>query len=97
MVAAVLCCLPLFAATVMVYSVPGSRSVRVVVVTSLGTVSWNREDTVKHKLNGTIALLCVCAQYTPTWEFVCAVLYLLSIQCSSAQFFTSVVTPEEDV
>lgn len=39
MVAVVLCCLPLLAATVMVYSVPGSRSEMVVVVTSLGTVS----------------------------------------------------------
>jgi len=38
-VAAVLCCLPLCAATVMVYSVPGSRPVSVVAVTSLGTVS----------------------------------------------------------
>lgn len=39
-VATLLCCLPRLAATVMVYSVPGSRSVSVVVVTSLGTVNW---------------------------------------------------------
>ncbi len=38
-VAAELCCLPLCAATVMVYSVPGSRPVSVVVLMSLGTVS----------------------------------------------------------
>lgn len=48
MVAAVLCCLPRLAATVMVYSVPGSRSVRVVVVTSLGTVSWSKAKRTKH-------------------------------------------------
>lgn len=54
MVAAVLCCLPLLAATVIVYSVPGSRSVRVVVVMSLGTVSWNRKNkTRKFKLRAT--------------------------------------------
>lgn len=41
-VAAVLCCLPLLAATVTVYSVPGSRSVSVMVVTSLGTVSYKK-------------------------------------------------------
>lgn len=39
MVATLLCCRPLRAATVMVYSVPGSRSVKVMVVASLGTVS----------------------------------------------------------
>lgn len=43
-VATLLCCRPLLAATLMVYSVPGSRSVRVVVVTSLGTMSCRRKS-----------------------------------------------------
>lgn len=58
MVAAVLCCLPLLAATVMLYSVPGSRSVRVVVVTSLGTVSWSRKAQLNSYLTGFLQKLC---------------------------------------
>lgn len=54
MVAAVLCCLPLLAATVTVYSVPGSRSIRVVVVTSLGTFSWKRTTRFTKRETGSL-------------------------------------------
>lgn len=56
-VATLLCCRPLLAATVMVYSVPGSSSARVVVVISFGTVSWNRNCTLHFNANKSIRMI----------------------------------------